>query len=95
MIILLIITSTVTIFTLNYKFFNSKYDPSNEKKAVTFGLFGNKKLYTLGALKNAELVPEIYPGWDAVFFVDEKTVPVEIIDGLKERGAIVITNKKT
>ncbi|NRB11298.1 MAG: hypothetical protein HRU35_06795 [Rickettsiaceae bacterium] len=90
----LIITSTVIIFSFNYQFLNSTYDPSNEKRAVAFGLYGNKKLYTLGALKNAELVPEVYPGWDAVFFVDEKTVPTEIIAGLKERGAIVITNKK-
>jgi len=62
-----------------------------EKKAISFGLYGSNPLYTLGALKNAELAPKFYPGWTVVFYVDEKTVPPEIIAGLKERRAVVVT----
>lgn len=65
--------------------------PVPEKRVISYGLYGNNPLYTLGALKNAELAPIFYPGWTLVFYVDAQTVPADIIKGLKDRGATVIT----
>jgi hypothetical protein len=61
-----------------------------ERRAISYGLYGSMPKYTQGALRNAELVQKIYPGWKAVYYVDTKTVPQEIITGLEERGAMVI-----
>lgn len=38
--------------------------------AISFSLFGNAKIYVVGAIENARLAPIFYPGWDAVFHVE-------------------------
>jgi len=38
------------------------------KKIVAFSLWGNNPKYTVGAVRNAELTPSIYPGWTARFY---------------------------
>jgi hypothetical protein len=62
-------------------------------RVVSYSLWGNNPKYNIGALKNAELVSELYPGWQARFYVGTNT-PVETINGLHERGAHVIDMKK-
>lgn len=62
-------------------------------RVVSYSLWGNNPKYNIGALKNAELVSELYPGWQARFYVGTNT-PVETINGLHERGAYVIDMKK-
>ena len=32
------------------------------KRVIAFSLWGDQPIYTVGALKNAELAPKIYPG---------------------------------
>jgi hypothetical protein len=61
-----------------------------ERRAISFGLYGSNPKYTLGALVNASQVAEVYPGWEAVFYVDPASVPTEIIEELRNRGARVI-----
>jgi hypothetical protein len=39
------------------------------KKVISFSLWGDNKKYTFGAIRNAELLHEIYPGWEAYFFL--------------------------
>jgi hypothetical protein len=56
-------------------------------KVISFSLYGDRELYTVGAVINAELVHKIYPGWVARFYVDE-TVPGEVVSALKDRGAL-------
>jgi len=34
-----------------------------KKKIISFSLWGDKPMYTIGAIKNAKLAEEIYPGW--------------------------------
>jgi hypothetical protein len=58
-------------------------------KVVAYSLWGNNPKYTVGALRNAELVTSMYPGWEARFYVGS-SVPLEIKTGLKERNANVI-----
>lgn len=43
------------------------------KRIISFCLWGNNKDYLLGALANAKLVNKVYPGWNAVFYVESET----------------------
>jgi len=43
------------------------------KKIIAFSLWGNNPKYTIGALYNAELTTEIYPGWVARFYIGQST----------------------
>lgn len=59
------------------------------KKIVSFSLWGNNPKYTTGAIYNAELTPEIYPGWFSRFYIGAST-HVSIGKKLEELGAEVI-----
>ena len=37
-------------------------------KIISFSLWGNNRKYTKGAVRNAELAEEIYPGWKCRFY---------------------------
>jgi len=52
------------------------------KKIISFSLWGDNPKYTVGAIKNAELIDTIYPGWIGRFYCG-KSVPINIIDILK------------
>jgi hypothetical protein len=39
-------------------------------KIISFCLWGDKPQYTVGAIKNAELALEIYPGWECWFYMN-------------------------
>ena len=43
------------------------------KKIISFGLWGNDPKYTVGAIRNAELIKSIYPGWIARFYIGKNT----------------------
>ena len=53
------------------------------KKIISFSLWGDSSKYTIGAIKNANLTNEIYPGWISRFYCG-KSVPENIIDQLIE-----------
>lgn len=42
---------------------------------ISFSLWGDSKLYNYGALENALLAPELYPGWECRFYVGLDVVP--------------------
>jgi protein O-GlcNAc transferase len=52
------------------------------KKIISFSLWGDNPKYTLGAIKNANLSREIYPGWICRFYVGE-SVPEDILKELE------------
>jgi hypothetical protein len=55
------------------------------EKLFSFSLYGNHKLYTDGAIKNAELIPEIFgKDWKIRFYV--RDVKQNIIEQLKKLG---------
>lgn len=56
-------------------------------KYVSFSLWGDNPLYTIGAIKNAELMPRIYPDWKMIVYYD-KSVPSHIVEKLKELDCI-------
>jgi len=45
------------------------------KRVISFALWGSNPKYGDGALANAELAREIYPGWTCRFYIDKKTTP--------------------
>lgn len=55
------------------------------KKVVSFSLWGVDPKYCIGAVRNAHLVSEIYPGWEARFYCGS-SVPSEVIEDLKNAG---------
>lgn len=57
---------------------------------VSFSLWGADPRYVRGALRNADLMPEIYPGWKARFYLDA-TVPREAVAQLERLSAEVVT----
>jgi hypothetical protein len=51
-------------------------------KYISFSLWGDKPIYNIGAIRNAELAKNIYPEWKVVIYYDN-SVPSETIDLLK------------
>lgn len=54
-------------------------------KVISFSLWGNNPVYTIGAIKNADLARTIYPDWVCWFYVG-KSCPQNIIDELTSRS---------
>ena len=54
------------------------------KKVISFSLWGDKPLYTIGAIRNADLALSIYPNWTCYYFCNA-CVPINIIEELKKR----------
>jgi hypothetical protein len=65
------------------------------KDIISYSLFGSNPRYTDGAIANAKLMKEIYPGWDMRVYYDN-SVPMEIIEQLKELQVQLVdmTNSK-
>lgn len=59
------------------------------KKVISFCLWGDSPKYCIGAINNAKLAKEVYPGWEAWFYCG-KSVPENIIKKIKELDAKVI-----
>ena len=53
------------------------------KKIISFSLWGDKAMYTVGAILNAQLAQEHFPEWTCVFYYD-KTVPGIYIKALEQ-----------
>jgi hypothetical protein len=58
-------------------------------KIIAFSLWGDTPKYTIGAIRNAELAKEIYPGWVCRFYVGND-VPLDIIDCLRKEDAEIV-----
>jgi hypothetical protein len=63
------------------------------KKVIAFSLWGSKQKYCVGALKNALLAKEFYPGWECWFYCG-KSVPTKTLQSLKEAGSHVILKEE-
>jgi hypothetical protein len=58
-------------------------------KYISFSLWGDKPIYNIGAIKNAQLWREIYPDWQMVVYYND-TVPKETIEILSKNSVKVI-----
>lgn len=53
------------------------------KRVLSFSLWGNSPKYSVGAVKNAQLVSKIYPGWIGKFYI-HKDADKAIIDEINK-----------
>ena len=58
----------------------------DRKDCISFSLWGSEPQYLRGALRNVLLIPELYPGWVARFYLDD-SVPSDFINLLRNHGA--------
>jgi hypothetical protein len=65
-----------------------------KKRIVSFSLFGSGPLYLEGAVRNAQLVARVYPGWIARMYVSQE-IPLSCIDRLQQCGAEVVVKERT
>lgn len=65
-----------------------RFDLPPARNRVSFCLYGNDPKYVQGAIINAELVPEFYPGWEAIFHT--RDVAPSILEELRALGATVV-----
>mgnify|MGYP001230227445 CR=1 FL=1 len=61
-------------------------------KVISFSLWGDNPKYCVGAVRNAELAPIIYPGWRCRFYV-ANSVPVKYIEQLKQLDHVDIIER--
>lgn len=69
------------------------------KRIISFSLFGSGDRYNAGAVLNARLAPEIYPGWVCRFYCDPevtvreqlKALGCEIVDMPKSPGGLAMS----
>jgi hypothetical protein len=61
---------------------------------LSFSLYGSDPLYCHGAIRNAELAPQVYPGWVVRFAVDD-SVPAEVLARLRALGCEVVVMRKS
>ena len=55
-------------------------------------LYGSNRRYTMGAIRNAQLAPVIYPGWTLRFYTElpsTRVLPSSVITRLRQLGADV------
>ena len=62
-------------------------------KVISFSLWGNQTKYTIGAIRNAELVRELYPNFECWFYIHKDTVPNDIIEQLQNKSNVKIIFK--
>lgn len=63
------------------------------QKIVSFCLYGSKSQYVEGAVANARLYPQVFPGWTCRFYVNDTTD--EVVAALEAEGAQVIRKGET
>ena len=61
----------------------------DEKKVISFCVWGDKAYYVLGALLTADIAAKEWPGWICRFYVSP-TVPKEAIDELKRKENVEV-----
>lgn len=59
------------------------------KKIVSFSLWGSSPKYCIGAIRNAELMESVYPGWVARFYCGD-SVPRTVIEELRSTGSEIV-----
>jgi hypothetical protein len=62
------------------------FPKSNEKRVISFGLYGRNPKYTQGAIRNAELAAKYFPGWECRFYVTSD-VPADVFAELTKLEA--------
>lgn len=54
----------------------------NNQRIISFCLWGNKPIYNVGAVRNAEIFKKFYPDFKCRFYIHRPSVPQETLDKL-------------
>ena len=71
---------------LKNAFFKQYY--KQKKKVISFSLWGNNPIYTVGAIRNAELAQLIYPEWVCRYYIGH-CVSDKILNKLEVNYAVL------
>ena len=63
------------------------------KKVISYSLWGNKPVYNVGAIRNANQAMILYPDFECWFYIHRATVPQETIDELNKLSNVKIIYK--
>ena len=63
----------------------------DERRVISYGLYGSRPKYTNGAIRNAELRDTYFPGWELWYYHDNQ-VPNHVIEKLKSFPAVRLIN---
>lgn len=63
-------------------------------KVVSFSLWGSDEYYTIGMLKNTDLVKQYYPHFECWIYIHKPSVPVDIINKLSKKDNVKIFFKE-
>jgi hypothetical protein len=65
----------------------------NKKKVLSFSLYGENPIYTLGCIRNAELHKTYFNDWEMWVYYND-TVPIDIINKLSELNVKLINTNE-
>ncbi len=57
-------------------------------KVISFSLYGDNPIYTIGCIKNAKLKKDLFDGWEMWVYHND-TVPKNILEELLSLGVVV------
>lgn len=64
------------------------------KRVISFSLWGDNPIYTIGALKNADLALDVYPEFECWFYIHKDSVPIHIIEQLQSKSNVKVILKE-
>ena len=62
------------------------------KKIISYSLWGDNPIYTVGAISNAIAAQSIYPGWICRFYIHEQSIPSNILEKLQTQPNVELVN---
>ena len=63
------------------------------KKVISFSLWGDDPKYCVGAIKNADLAIQFYPGWICRFHVGTST-PIKYVNQLRSKNNVEVIERQ-
>jgi len=73
---------------------NRTSDSGPNKSTIAMSLYGSTPRYTMGAVRNAQLAPVLFPGWRLRFYCAPRhsrlSVPDHVLSKLRALGAEVV-----
>jgi len=58
---------------------------STDVRVISMSLYGSGRRYTMGAVRNAQLAPVIYPGWTLRFYCESPTARTRLFPAVPPR----------
>jgi hypothetical protein len=64
------------------------------KKVISFSLYGDNPKYTMGMIRNLEIIEKLYSDWTTYIYYNE-TLPTSIIEKIKEFNNVELNDMTT